>query len=140
MLNILKPKPIMKKNLPLAILLTLVLAIVFPGCAAMEASNTEKLLSAAGFQPRTPTTAAQQEIYEAMRPYKIEKHMVKGKMLYAYADKKQGVVYIGGESEYQRYARMSVQQEIAQTNLATAQINQVNSMNWDAWGPSGMGW
>jgi hypothetical protein len=109
------------------------------GCASMEASNKESLLSAAGFRTRTPSTPAQVALYDRMTPYKVERRVSKGKVLYAFADKKNRVVYIGGEKEYQRYKQLGLQQSIAQNELEAAQINEEAAMGWD-WGPWGIWW
>jgi hypothetical protein len=71
------------------------------GCAG---TYTESLLSAAGFKERTPSTPKEQAIYNSMTPYKLEHATYNGKSIYVYADKKKGVVYIGGEAAYQRAA------------------------------------
>jgi hypothetical protein len=109
------------------------------GCASMEASNKESLLIAAGFRTRTPSTPAQVALYDRMTPYKVERRVSKGKVLYAFADKKNRVVYIGGEKEYQRYKQLGLQQSIAQNELEAAQINEEAAMGWD-WGPWGLWW
>jgi hypothetical protein len=123
-------------------LLVMIMAAVaagLAGCASMEASNKESLLSAAGFRTRTPSTPAQVALYDRMTPYKVERRVIKGKVLYAFADKKNRVVYIGGEKEYQRYKQLGLQQSIAQNELEAAQINEEAAMGWD-WGPWGIWW
>lgn len=111
-----------------------VLLAVFTGCASYEAHNKESLLTAAGFRSRTPTTAKQQAMFNSMTPYKVERRIRNGKVLYAYADKQQNLVYIGGENEYQKYKQLAVQQSIAQDQLEAAQINEDASM-YNDWGP-----
>jgi hypothetical protein len=130
----------MHRSLLLAVGLIVSSVLLLGGCASLEADNTEQLLSAAGFQSRTPSTPKQQELFAAMPPYKLQRQVVNGKVLYAYADPKKGLVFIGGEAEYQRYNRLGLQQQIAQTNLAAAQMNQDASLNYAAWGPWGMWW
>lgn len=130
----------MNRILSLGVVFTLLALIGLSGCASMESGNTEQLLSAAGFQSRTPTTAKQIQIFNALPPYKVERRNVNGKVLYTYADPKRNLVFIGGEAEYQQYTKLGVQQQISMNNLAAAQINQVNAMNMDAWGPWGMWW
>jgi hypothetical protein len=102
----------------------------------MDASNTESLLSAAGFRTRTPSTPKQQALYSQLAPYKLERRTKNGKVLYTYADKQKGIVYIGGETEYQQYKRLALQQSIAQSQLEAAQINETASLGWGPdWGP-----
>jgi hypothetical protein len=123
------------------ILLLVVALAAFEGCASLNASNTESLLSAAGFRSRTPSTPKQQALYSQMTPYKVERRTKNGKILYTYADKQKGVVYIGGEAEYQQYKRLALQQSIAQSQLEAAEINETAALNWGPdWGPWQVWW
>ena len=47
---------------------TLTGTILLAGCASMGSSNTESLLTAAGFRARTPQTPKQQQIYATLPP------------------------------------------------------------------------
>jgi hypothetical protein len=125
----------------LAITLLVVALAAFEGCASWGASDTESLLSAAGFRTRTPSTPKQQALYSQLTPYKLERRTKNGKVLYTYADKQKGIVYIGGESEYQQYKRLALQRSIAQSQLEAAEINETASLNWGPdWGPWGIWW
>ncbi|MDB6031998.1 MAG: hypothetical protein JWM16_2336 [Verrucomicrobiales bacterium] len=116
-------------------LLTLtVAALGLWGCASTKHQNTESLLSTAGFHTVTPSTPQQQACYAALPPYKLQRNESNGKVVYAYADKKAGVVYMGGENEYQRYKQLGQQQKLADEQLAAAQMNQDAAANWDYWG------
>ena len=130
----------MNRHISLSVVFSLLALIVLSGCASMGSGDTEQLLSAAGFQSRTPTTPKQIEIFNSLPPYKVERRTVKGKVLYTYADPKRNLVFIGGEAEYQQYTKLGLQQQIAMNNLAAAQINQSTAMSMDAWGPWGMWW
>jgi hypothetical protein len=113
----------------------------FQGCASMDASNTESLLSAAGFRTRTPSTPKQQALYSQMTPYKLERRQKKGKVLYTYADKQKGIVYVGGEAEYQQYKQLALRQSIAQSQLEAAEINETAALDWGPdWGPWQVWW
>src|SRR4029077_8706402 len=120
-------------------ILLLVAVAAFEGCASLTsllASDKESLLSAAGFRTRTPSTPKQQALYNQLAPYKLERRTKNGKVLYTYADKQKGIVYIGGETEYQQYKRLALQQSIAQSQLEAAQINETASLGWGPdWGP-----
>jgi hypothetical protein len=122
------------RNAPMVAITLLVLAIL-AGCASYEAQNKESLLIAAGFKTRTPSTAKQQAMFSRMTPYKLERRIRNGKVLYAYADKDKNVVYIGGETEYQQYKQLALQQSIAQDQLEAAQINEEASLYDSDWGP-----
>src|SRR5258708_34218849 len=92
---------------PLSISLTVLLLVValagFEGCASMDASNTESLLSAAGFRSRTPSTPKQQALYSQLAPYKLDRRIKNGKFLYTNSNKQKVIVYIGSETNYKQY-------------------------------------
>jgi hypothetical protein len=128
-------------NSPIVAIVLLAMA-GFAGCASYDAQNKESLLTAAGFRTRTPATAKQQAMFNRMTPYKLERRIRNGKVLYAFADKQQNVVYIGGESEYQRYKQLALQKSIAEDQLEAAQINEESSL-YDFgpyWGPWNVWW
>ena len=112
-------------------------ALFVAGCAEMGASNTKSLLSAAGFQVRTPQTPRQKEVYAALPPYKVERATMKGKTFYVFKDEQAGVAYVGHEPEYQRYKALAIQQQIAQDYYMAATMPPMYARGWyGAWGPS----
>ena len=111
-------------------LLILVIVPVLTGCASMGASSTEPLLSAAGFRVKTPETATQKEIYATLPPYKLQRGTHEGKTFYAYKDEKQGVAYIGGEAEYQKYQQLAIERRIARDQYEAAQMNRDMAYRW----------
>ena len=112
-------------------------ALFIAGCAEMEATNTKSLLSAAGFQVRTPQTPRQKEVYAALPPYKVERATVKGRTFYVFKDEAAGVAYVGHEPEYQRYQHLAIQQQIAQDYYMAANMNSYYARGWyGAWGPT----
>jgi hypothetical protein len=114
------------------LLLTAVAAIVplLTQCAGLSASSTEPLLSAAGFRVVLPETPEQREIYASLPPYKIQRGIHDGRIFYAYKDEKQGVAYVGGEMEYQRYEELAIQRRIAQDQYMAAQMNATMAYRW----------
>jgi hypothetical protein len=111
-------------------------ALSMSGCASMNASSQEPLLSASGFRVKTPENQKQREIYAALPPYKVQRGNYKGKTFYAYKDEKQGVAYVGGETEYQKYQKLSIERRIARDNYEAAQMRDDLSYRWyGAWGP-----
>src|SRR5215471_17883756 len=109
----------------------------FCGCAGTEVQNKESLLTAAGFQTRTPSTQAQLAMYSRMTPYRLERNTINGRALYTYADKQNGVVYIGGDKAYQRYRQLALQRSMAEKELEASysnylqNIDQIYSVNYD---------
>jgi hypothetical protein len=114
----------------LILLSTLSGAILIAGCASMTSANTESLLTAAGFRARTPQTPKQQQIYAALPPYKVQRATVKGQVFYVYKDEKAGFAYVGREAEYQRYQQLAIQQQMAQNQIAAAEMEQQAALDW----------
>src|SRR5260370_21067964 len=102
----------------LSLFLIIAVAAGISGCAGTQVQNKESLLSSAGFYTRTPSTQTQWATYKLMTPYKLERNTFNGKALYTYADKQKGVVYIGGEKNYQQYNKTGNTHSIAPKNLA----------------------
>ena len=117
-------------------------ALFIAGCAGMGSANTTALLSAAGFQARTPETPKQQELYAALPPYHVERATVKGKgVFYVYKDEKAGIAYVGREQEYQHYQQLAIQQQITQDQYMAAQMEADAAWRWyGAWGPRAFWW
>lgn len=125
-----------KHKLIAAPVFILLLLVLFDGCASWDAASQESLLSAAGFKTRTPSTPQQQTMFARMTPYTVERRERNGKVLYAYADKKQNLLYVGGEPEYQRYKQLGLQRSIADSQLQAAQINEDAALfDRSYWGP-----
>ncbi|MGC6467427.1 MAG: hypothetical protein ACON5N_17750 [Akkermansiaceae bacterium] len=115
------------------LLVTLLLgpvAAVLTSCAAKRAASTESTLSAAGFKIRTPENAKQQAIYDQLPDYKIQRGKHEGKIFYAYKDEKQGVAYVGGEDEYQKYQQLATQRNIARDRRMAAEMQGDMSYRW----------
>ncbi|MBV9275667.1 MAG: hypothetical protein JO333_17365 [Verrucomicrobia bacterium] len=112
------------------------------GCASWDASNTESLLSAAGFRTRTPSTPEQEKMFARLTPYQVERRERNGKVLYTYADTQRRLVYVGGEAEFQRFKQLGLQQAIAEERLQAAQINEDAALySWGPnWGPWNIWW
>jgi len=115
-------------NLNVILILAVVGGIFFTSCASMETGNTKSLLSAAGFQVRTPQTAKQRELYAALPSNKVERATVKGKVFYVFKDEKAGVAYVGREAEHQRYLQLCMQQHVAQA--PEEQMNDFFTRSW----------
>lgn len=112
----------------------------FTSCASMGASSTEPLLSAAGFSVKTPSTDTQKQIYAELPAYKLQRGNHQGKVFYAYKDEKQGVAYVGGEKEYQKYQELATERRIARDQYEAAVMNRDTAYRWyGAYGYGGYG-
>lgn len=119
------------------------LGFFLTGCAAMRAREnmqTERLLSAAGFQMRFADTPEKIDNLESLQQRKLLPQNHDGKMYYVYADKTCGCLYVGTENAYQRYEQLAEQRKIARENLEAARAYQESELNWDTWGPWGPWW
>jgi hypothetical protein len=125
------------------IVISSLLFLLFSSCATLqkrENIQTERLLSAAGFQMRFADTPKKMAQLEAFRPRTLTPKERNGKLYYVYADKSCGCLYVGTEKAYQRYQRMAEEMQIAKENREAAQMNSDASLDWDMWGPWGPWW
>ena len=77
--------------------------LILSGCVAFQIRTQTNTLSDGGFLARMPQTTKQREAYAALPPYKLQRGVAGGNVFYTYKDEKAGVVYIGGEADYERY-------------------------------------
>ena len=105
------------------------------GCAAM-AANKERELSAAGFQMKMADTPEKQEHLATLEQRKLFPTKMEGRLVYVYADAKGcNCLYVGSETDYQRYQRIvMVKQEIDEEQSTADELNSA-SMQWGMWGP-----
>jgi len=78
------------------------------GCANIQ--QTENLLSEAGFRTIIMTNPQQQQL----RPYKVTVAERNGETSYVYADPARKQIYVGNQSQYQRYRQLQEQVWAAQ--------------------------
>jgi hypothetical protein len=116
----------------------LALAVLVTGCAA-DLKSKENLAAAAGFKAITPAGPDQQAILAKLPPDKVTPVTYKGKSYYVLPDAKNNQAWVGGQTEYQAYRQMRLQQQISNDNLMAASMNEDAAMNnWGAWGGWGM--
>ena len=118
------------------VLLFSFLAILLSGCAAIEQAqraSTERILSAAGFEPTPANTAARQKSLASLTPYKVERKLRHNEFYYLYAVPEQNLVYFGNQAAYGKYQELLIQQEIANANLNAAQMNMSTAQQWNDW-------
>jgi hypothetical protein len=112
------------------------------GCAGFQIRTQTNTLSDSGFVARWPQTANQHEAYAALPPYQLQRGVAGGSVFYAYRNEKAGVVYLGGEEEYQRYME-KVRRLVAfyETTEAKMMAHDMDSnlqgLWYHSWGSSG---
>ena len=104
------------------------------GCAA-NTQSTENLLSAAGFRTIVANTPQRQQHLKTLPSNKVVPVQRNGKNYYVYADPANNQIYVGNPSQYQQYQQLRLARNLAQDQLATAEMNQQAAMNWEMWGP-----
>ena len=104
-------------------------AAAFSGRADVQVQNQESLLTAAGFGTLTSATEAQSSVYNRLTPYKLEHNTITGKVLYTYADKQKGVVYVGGGKAYERYRQLVLQQSLAEKELEASYSKYLENLD-----------
>jgi hypothetical protein len=104
--------------------------LLYSGCATIEkenATDTERTLTAAGFQMQTANTPEQHAHLQTLTQRKLVKHEKDGEPVWIYADATYcNCLYAGSEKAYQEYSKLSIQQEIAEENEDAA-------MDWGMW-------
>jgi hypothetical protein len=115
-------------------LLALAVGCTTPGTGPLSsaATQTEGLLTSAGFRTRTPSTSRQQQHFKTLTPDKMMTVHRNGKTYYVYADPVQNQLYIGNQAQFQRY------QQLRKANHLTLEQEYSEAMgDWGAWEPFG---
>lgn len=103
------------------------------GCSTT--TGKENMLSAAGFNAVPADTPERQAHLKSLPADKITPVQRNGTTYYTFADPKHNVLYVGQEAQYQEYRRLRLQKQMADEQLAAAQMNE--DAAWNAWGPWG---
>ncbi len=112
--------------------------VALVGCAAMQKDNTqttEQTLSAAGFQVKLADTPAKLAQLQGLPQRKLVPQQQNGAIRYVYVDAQYcQCVYAGTETNYQEYQKLALQRQIALEEVSAAQMD---TMDWEMWGPWG---
>jgi hypothetical protein len=127
----------------LAILLVL-LSWHLAGCAetpTQRAHRLEPVLSAAGFHMVPADTPERLQELDSHTPLKIRYYFASGKPHYWFADPYLcSCVYIGSETDFQKYQQLRLQQQLVEREQAAAAMNEnaaeAEQFNWMMWPPS----
>jgi hypothetical protein len=121
-------------------------SILAAGCAiqqetpAQHAQLVEPMLAAAGFHVLPVDTPARQAQLQSLTPLKMRFYPHNGKMRYWYADPYYcNCIYSGDEKAYGAYQRIKLQEQMANEEESSAQMNEeaasqeyMNAMSWPA--------
>jgi len=107
------------------------------GCTTTK--SKENMLSAAGFKMVPANTPERQAHLKSLPADKVTAVQRQGTTYYTFPDRKNNVLYVGQEQQYQKYRQLRFEQNLADEQLETAQMNENAWGAWGAWGP-GFAW
>jgi hypothetical protein len=119
-----------------ALLIAGVFLVLATGCKTT--GEKENMLSAAGFKAIPADTPERQAHLKQLPNDKITPVQREGVVYYTFPDRKNNILYVGQEEQYQRYQNLRMQKQMADEQLAAAQM--YNSAPWGYWGAWGPGW
>ena len=116
----------------------IVLGVLLSSCAMLEAQqskNIEHLLTEAGFKMKLADTPAQMAHLKTLTQKKIVPHEKDGMVYYIYADAATcQCFYWGRDQSYQNFLQLQDQQNIANEDRMTAEMNEQENLEWDTMG------
>lgn len=110
--------------------------IFLSGCQSTTETivSEENLLSAAGFTAKPASTPAQLAALQSLPANKLTQQTHNGQTVYLYADPMVCLcVYAGSQAAYSKYRQMVFQQNLANEEQMTAQM-QENNFDFSPWG------
>ena len=122
------------KQIRTAFTLTAVLALAVIVAACATTQSQENLAVAAGFKVISPVNTNQQATLKRLPPGQVSPVNHKGKRYYVLPDAPNNRAYVGGPKQYQAYQQLRLSQQLSNENLEAAEMNEMASEDWDAWG------
>jgi hypothetical protein len=100
------------------------------GCTTT--SKRENLLSAAGFKMVPAATPEQKAHLQTLPPDKVTMVQREGKTYFVFPDRKQQVLYVGQQAQYDEYQKLRLQNQLAEEQMNAAELNSEPA--WGVWG------
>jgi hypothetical protein len=100
------------------------------GCTTT--TKRENLLSAAGFKMVPAATPEQKSHLQTLPPGKVTMVQREGKTYFVFPDRKQQVLYVGQQAQYDEYQKLRLQNQLAQDQMNAAELNSEPA--WGVWG------
>jgi hypothetical protein len=113
-----------------ALLIAGVLVVIALGCGTTN--EKENMLTAAGFKMVPADTQEKLAHLNSLPEGKITPVQRAGTLYYAFPDKKNNMLYVGQQEQYQEYQKLRLQKQMADEQLSAADANE-NA--WGVWGP-----
>lgn len=124
-----------KRNVAIA---SALFATILGGCTTLEkqeADQREQLLSAAGFTTHIADTPQKLAALQVMKQRKVIRREKDGQVRYVFADAQFcHCLFVGKESNYQEFEKLSIEQEIAEDDRESALDNSLDGQwAYDSW-------
>jgi hypothetical protein len=115
----------------------LALAALGLGCATT--TQTENMLSAAGFKMMPATTPEQKAHLQTLPPNKVTMVVREGKTYFVFPDAKQQVLYVGQQPQYTEYQKLRLQKQMVEEQAQAAAASSEPAWGvWGGWGGVGV--
>jgi hypothetical protein len=115
----------------LNILYAAALVAVASGCSTT--SNSEHMLSAAGFKALPANTPQREDHLRSLPADQLTVANLNGYNYFVFPDPAEGVLFVGQQPQYQRYQRMRLENQMAVADVNTASVDD-GWTRWTAWG------
>ena len=106
------------------------------GCSTTRNTNTENMLSAAGFKAMPANTPQREEHLRSLPADELTVANLNGYNYYVFPDPAESVLLVGQQRQYQQYQRMRLENQMAVAQVNTAVVDD----NWPLWGVWGRRW
>lgn len=131
---------LMKQHFAVLFLFTLVAALG-AGCATLSPDQSkQQMVTAAGFQPITPTKPDQAALLPKLPAGKVSKVVYGGKTYYVLPDAANNRAFVGGVKQYNAYQEILDQQNLRDENREETEMNatqgggeQISEVEWTSW-------
>jgi hypothetical protein len=120
----------------LGIVSTMALLALGVGCSTT--TKRENLLSAAGFKMMPAATPEQKAHLQTLPADKVTMVQREGKTYFVFPDRKQQVLYVGQQAQYDEYQKLRLQNQLAEDQMNSAELNSEPAWGvWGGWGAIG---
>jgi hypothetical protein len=93
----------------------------------------EELLSAAGFKMVPATTPQQQAHLRALPPDTVSTVVRNGTNFFVFPDVKNEQLYVGQDTQYQKYQNLRLERQMALDSAQAAQMYNGEDADWGSW-------
>ena len=115
-----------------------IVALLALGVGCTTTTKRENMLSAAGFKMVPAATPEQKAHLQTLPPDKVTMVQREGKTYFVFPDRKQQVLYVGQQAQYDEYQKLRLQNQLAEDQMNAAELNSEPAWGvWGGWGAMG---